>query len=65
MQTTIGLLHEEYVRCPRLVGWAYSAHLEQFLDLLLYQQLLGRRMLVLLVADGSDSQIGVNFVHLT
>ena len=43
----------------------YGACLEQFLDLLLDQKLLGRRVLVLLVVDGSDSRFGVNLVHLT
>ena len=42
-----------------------GTHLEQFLDLLLDQKLLGRRMLVLLVMDGSNSRFGVNLMHLT
>ena len=65
MQTTVRLLYKEYGCCPRRIGWVYGAYLEQFLDLLFDQKLLGRQVAVLLAADGSDYRFGVNFVHLT
>ena len=64
-QTTVGLLYEQYGRRPGGVGRAYGARFEQFLDLLLDQQLLGRRVSVLLAADWRNAGFGVYFVHLT
>ena len=41
-----------------------GACLEQFLDLILDQQLLGKQVPVLLAVDGSDSHCSVNLMHL-
>ena len=65
MQATIRLIYKEYGHCPGGDGWAYGAHLKQFLDLLLDQKLLSGQVSILLVADWDDSRFHVNFMHLT